>query len=128
MVSRISPDTSRALVLRRTRGAASRRKIDGQRDAIEAPTDCSNCWKVLFMRREIRLQRPRRGDEEQHRAVTKYIAGFLMLGRYIQWGNAVLGPHIASMHKWKRVRGHGSERRSEGETPSRAPCIDWSKF
>jgi hypothetical protein len=63
------------------------------------------------MRREIRLQRPRRGDEEQHRAVTKYIAGFLMLGRYIQWGNAVLGPHIASMHKWKRVRRHGSERR-----------------
>src|SRR5216683_1927198 len=71
------------------RGDASCRKIDGQRDAVEAPTDCSNCWKVLSVRREIRMQRPRPGDEELHRAVSKYIAGFLMLGRNIQWGNAV---------------------------------------
>src|ERR1700692_2869871 len=45
------------------RGDASRREIYGQRDAIEAPTDRSNYWKVLSIRRELRLQCTRRGDE-----------------------------------------------------------------
>jgi hypothetical protein len=74
------------------------------------------------MLREIRLQRPRRGDEEQHRAVTKYIAGFLMLGRYIQWGSAVLGPHIAGQH---RIAAHlGNRISAQSENPRRlAPAL-----
>ena len=60
-------------------GDTSRRQIDGQRNAIEAPTDCSNYWKVFFIRAEIRVQRLRRGDEKLHCAVTKNIVGFLTL-------------------------------------------------
>src|ERR1700680_2011027 len=36
-----------------------------------APTYCTNCWKVFSIRQKIRLQCPRRGDEELHRAVTR---------------------------------------------------------
>src|ERR1700674_2295 len=71
------------------RGDVSCSKIDGQRNAIEAPTDFSNYWKVLCSRREIRVQCPGRGDEKLHRAATKYFIGLLVLRGYIQRGNAV---------------------------------------
>jgi hypothetical protein len=68
---------ARGDLLKPKRGNASCRQIDGQRNAIEAPTYCSNCWKGFSIRQKIRLQRLRRGDEKLHCAVTKDIAGFL---------------------------------------------------
>src|ERR1700682_6217017 len=70
-------------------GVVSWRQIDGQRNGIEAPTDFKNWREVLYSRREIRVQRACRGDEELHRAPTQYIVGFLVLRGHIQRGKAV---------------------------------------
>ena len=46
---------------------ASRRELDGQRDAIEAPADPDDTIGVLRRQRKRRPNRPRALDEQLHR-------------------------------------------------------------
>jgi hypothetical protein len=52
-------------------GSTSRRKLNRERDAVEVTTDGSNRSKVLAVRGEVGVQRPRPGNEKLYSAVSE---------------------------------------------------------
>ena len=49
-----------------------RRKLDRERDAVDATTDGSNRSKALSVQREFRAQRRRPGDEKLYGAMSEH--------------------------------------------------------